>query len=77
MIGMCKTKLRLNEIFMTHVFTKRNDHYNLRNENHLQLLAAKTKLTDLKILNAEAVFCDPNQHKKLRTPKLYLNSNGQ
>ena len=41
MIEMYKTKHNLNPAFMRDVFTERNNHYNLRNENHLQLPVAK------------------------------------
>ena len=42
MIEIYKMKHYLNLTFMSDVFTDRNNQYNLRNENHLQLPVAKT-----------------------------------
>ena len=60
---------------MRDVFAERNNHHNLRNENHLRV--AKQQHTDYKLLNTEAVFCGPHYHQKLKIPNPYLNSNGR
>ena len=42
MIEIYKRKHSLNPTFMRHVFIERNNQYNLRSENHLQLPVKKT-----------------------------------
>ena len=44
MIEVYKTKHNLNPTFMRDVFTERNNQYNLRSENHLQLPVAEKQL---------------------------------
>ena len=70
MTEICKTKHSLNPTFIRDIFTEGNNQYNLRNENHLQLPAAKATTYGLETMEYRGCLCGPYYQKKLKIPGL-------